>query len=375
MKKIVCAVLAVVMLLPLCACTVKSAEYAKYGNYGITLNMYKYLLAYYKSSFYSTFSQYGFFSPDEYDESVWNDSADGEVKLYEQVCGHVDNQINEMLVCAKLYEELETPDTKKLLENTVTEFINQDMTAVGSRADLNAILGLYGMNINTLRRLFEFEAKAMIVEDVYFGEGGKYAVTDGERERYYQDNYTRIKHILIKNDAKYVLDEKGNPKMDIYTGRYVTEELTEEEKAEKQALAKKLYERAKNGEDFEALIDKYNEDSGMSAYTDGYFITSETLLDTKYITAALLLEDGGVTLAETSYGYVILKKYPLDAGLWSKEISSAFFTDMDTDIVSEKKTKIYGKYYNEIAREPVDLTALFPSVYPLDSRLISQEDN
>jgi hypothetical protein len=48
---------------------------------------------------------------------------------------------------------------------------------------------------------------------------------------------------------------------------------------------------------------------------------------------------------------------------------------MDTDIVSEKKTKIYGKYYNEIAREPVDLTALFPSVYPLDSRLISQEDN
>ena len=372
MKKTVCLILSLAAVITLCSCAVSSADYARYGKYGITENMYKYLLAYYKSSFYSMFSEYGFFSSEEYDESVWEQSADGDKKLYEQVCEHVDNQINEMLVCAALYEQYENAETKKLLDDSVDDFINQDVTAVGSRADLNAILALYGMNINNLRRLFEYEAKAMIVEDKLFGEGAEYAVTDAEREQYYQENYSRIKHILIKNDVKYVLDGDGNPKMDIYTGRYVTEELSEEEKAEKLVLANELLQRAKDGEDFEALIDKYNEDSGMTAYTDGYFVTAETLLDTKYVTAALTLKEGEITLAETSYGYVILKKYPLEAGLWSKEMSSAFFTDMDTDILSEKKKQIYGKYYGEITREQTDAKAVFSSAAPLDSRLISQ---
>ncbi len=375
MKKIAIAALSLFTVFTLISCTVSSADYAKYKNRGITENMYKYLLAYYKSSFYSMFSQYGFFDPDAYDEAVWDETADGEKKLYEQVCDHVDGQINEMLVCSELYESYADADTKKLLDNTVNDFIDQDMKAVGSRADLNAILGQYGMNVNSLCRLFEFEAKAMIVEDRLFGDGGEAAVTDDERERYYQENYSRIKHILIKNDVKYVLDENGSPKMDIYTGRYVTEELTDDEKAEKLALAKQIEERAKNGEDFEALIEEYNEDSGMSAYTDGYFVTAETLLDLKYVTAALTLKTGEVTLAETSYGYVILKKYPLEAGLWSNEISSAFFEDMDGNIISEKKTEIYGKYYGGITREQTEKKTLFSSVVPLDSRLISREND
>ena len=53
-------------------------------------------------------------------------------------------------------------------------------------------------------------------------------------------------------------------------------------------------------------------------------------------------------------------------------MSSAFFTDMDTDILSEKKKQIYGKYYGEINREQTDAKAVFSSAAPLDSRLISQ---
>lgn len=377
MKKITAVILIISALFALSACTVGSPEYASYGQYAVTENMYKYLLAYYKSSFYSFFSGYGFFDNEEYDENIWNESAkDGGQTLSEQVAEYVDNQINEMLVSARLYEKYENADTKVLLDKTVEEFVNQDMSAVGSRSELNSILGQYGLNINTLRRVFELEAKALIVDDKLFGEGGEYAVTDAEREAYYQENYSRVKHILIKNDVKYVLDDKGQPKVDIYTGRYITKDLTDEEKAEKLAAANEVLEKAKSGESFEELIDRYNEDGGMSTYTDGYFVTADTLLDTKYVAAALTLSIGEVTLIETSYGLIIMKKYALDEGLWKNELNSAFFSETDEEIKSVKRKDVYGKYYADITRSDLDTKALFPTVHPLDSRLIaSSEDN
>lgn len=375
MKKVFAIILLLSMLGALCACTVGSPEYAAYGKYAVTENMYKYLLAYYKSSFYSFFSGYGLFDNEEYDENIWSESAEENGQtLAEQVADYVDNQINEMLVSAKLYEKYENNDTKTLLEKTVNEFVDQYISAVGSRAELNSILGQYDMNINTLRRVFELEAKALIVDDKLFGDNGEYAVTDAEREAYYQANFSRVKHILIKNDVKYVLDDKGQPKMDIYTGKYVTEELTEDEKAEKLATANEILEKAKNGESFEDLITEYNEDGGMATYKDGYFVTADTMLDTKYITAALTLGEGEVTLAETSYGLIIMKKYPLEEGLWKNDINAAFFEDVDGDIKSEKKKDVYGKYYGEITRYGADAKALFPTVYPLDSRLIATSD-
>ena len=142
MKKIIALILLCSTLTALCACTVGSPEYAAYGKYAVTENMYKYLLAYYKSSFYSFFSSYGFFDNEEYDENIWNEAAEeGGQTLAEQVADYVDNQINEMLVSARLYEKFENADTKALLDKTVEEFVNQDLSAAGSRAELNSILG------------------------------------------------------------------------------------------------------------------------------------------------------------------------------------------------------------------------------------------
>ena len=365
------------MLLPLCACTVSSPAYASYGKYEITVNMYEYWIAYYKARFYSSFADYGLVDG-EYDESVWDETADGDKTLAQQIVEHVDTQINEMLICAGIYDELGLSNNaaaKKQLQNTIDELINQDMNAAGSRAELNGILGVYGMNIDILRRALEFEAKATVVTDKLFGEGGEHAVTDEEREQYYQTNYGRAKHILIKNDVKYVLDDKGEPKVNIYTGRYETEELTAEEKEEKRKLAEDLLSRAQSGEDFDALIDGYNEDGGMTVYTDGYFVSADSLLDTKYITAVLTSKDGDVVLAETSYGLMIIKKYPLEAGMWNTELNSVFFSDMDTNIISQKKTDVFGEKYTQISRNAEYRDAFrLSDIAPLDGRLIYSED-
>ena len=376
MKKPLIFLLLLCTVLPLCACTVSSPVYASYGKYEITHNMYEYWIAYYKARFYVSFAEYGLVDG-EYDESVWDEKADGQTALSQQITEHVDSLINEMLVCSEIFDRLglnNDASVKKQLDETVDELISEDMSSAGSRQELNGILGVYGMNTDTLRRVFEYEAKASIVSDRLFGEGGEHAVTDDEREQYYQDNYQRAKHILIKNDVKYVLDDKGEPKMNIYTGRYETEELTDAEKAEKQKLAEDILARCENGEDFEALLDEYNEDSGMLVYTDGYFISADSLFDTKYLTAVLTSDIGAVKLTETSYGLMIIKKYPLDNGLWKNETNSVFFSDMDANIIAQKKLTVFGEKYKQVQRDEEYVKEFsLKDVQPIDSRLIYSE--
>ena len=377
MKKAVTIILILCFLCSACACTVSSPVYCSYGKYEITRNMYEYWVGYYKSGFYKSFSEYGLIDVEEYDESVWEQSADGVSTLSQQVREHVDSVISEMLICAELFDQLGLSSDKAVLQQLneiIDELIQKDTDAAGSRQELNAILGGYGMNINTLRRAFEYEAKASAVSDRLFGEGGEYAVTDGEREQYYQNNYHRAKHILIKNDVKYVLDDKGEPKMNIYTGRYETEELTEQEKEEKQKLAEEILQRALDGEDFDTLSEEYNEDSGGTVYTDGYFLTADSLFDTKYTTAVLTSEPGDIKLAETSYGLMIIKKYPLEAGMWEDEVNSVFFSDMDANIIEQKKTAVYGENYPQISYDEEYKNSLkLSDITPLDSRLIYSE--
>lgn len=378
MKKTVIFLLVLCMILPLCACTVSSPVYASYGKYGITRNMYEYWTAYYKARFYSSFAEYGLVDGEQYDESVWDQTTGGELTLGQQILQHVDSLINELLVCAELYDQLgfnNDASLKQQLDETVEELLKKDMNAAGSRQELNAILGAYGMNTDTLRRVIEYEAKASIVSDRLFGEGGEHAVTDEEREQYYQENYHRAKHILIKTDVKYVLDDNGDPKMNIYTGKYETEELTEEEKAEKKRLAEEIFARCENGEDFEELSKEYNEDPAMYTFTDGYFISADSLFDTKYMTAVLTSQPGEIKLADTSYGLMIIKKYPLDKGLWNSETNSVFFSDMDANIIAQKKNTVFGEKYSNIVFDTEYKNSLkLSDVLLLDSRLIYSEE-
>ena len=189
MKKVT-ALIAALCILFLPACTVSSPVYMSSGKYEITESMYEYWLSYYKTRFYGSFSSYGIFDG-EYDGSVWDERPDGGESFGEQVSAYVDRIVKEMIVCAKIFDESglsAEKDTKKLLSDTVGQFIDEAVKAAGSRPELNSILSAYGMNVNGLRRVYEYEVKALIVSDRYFGEGGEYEPTDDEQERDYIEN-------------------------------------------------------------------------------------------------------------------------------------------------------------------------------------------
>ena len=69
----------------------------------------------------------------------------------------------------------------------------------------------------------------------------------------------------------------------------------------------------KNGEDFMTVVAEYNEDPGMDVYgEDGYYFNSGVMVE-EYEEASFALEEGGVSeIVETTYGYHIIKRLPLD---------------------------------------------------------------
>ena len=137
--RIVAALAAAVMLAVSCAgCAASSPVYASYGKYGITEAMYEYWLSYYKARFYASLSDYGL--TDDGNGSVWDKSPDGGKTLGEQVKDHVDELIRQLLVSSVIYDERgfgEDAETKKLLDDAVDGFLSDEITAAGSRAELD----------------------------------------------------------------------------------------------------------------------------------------------------------------------------------------------------------------------------------------------
>ena len=120
---------------------------------------------------------------------------------------------------------------------------------------------------------------------------------------------TRVKHILIK-----IADEDTGEYFNLYTGGKFdeAESFLEEKLAEIKPKAEEVLEKAKNGEDFEALIDEYGEDPGMESeeYKDGYLVDEMSNFELPFKETSLKLEEGEISdLVPTVYGYHIIKAY------------------------------------------------------------------
>lgn len=99
-----------------------------------------------------------------------------------------------------------------------------------------------------------------------------------------------------------------------------------EEQVYEQALA--IYEKAKAGEDFDALIEEYGEDPGMSTYPAGYYFGKGEMVE-PFEDAVYALEIGEISEpVRTTYGYHIILRLPLDDGdLVTSETYTAFAYD------------------------------------------------
>ena len=118
-----------------------------------------------------------------------------------------------------------------------------------------------------------------------------------------EEGILRCKHILLMT-------------MDQSTGEPLPEEQQEEAKEKADALYEELSAQADDPEALEALFDELmeenTEDTGLAAYPDGYQFAPGTMVAEFSDTAAALEEYGLSEPVQSSYGWHIILRLPLD---------------------------------------------------------------
>lgn len=103
------------------------------------------------------------------------------------------------------------------------------------------------------------------------------------------DDKVTVKHILVEFEK----DDAGN--------------VTDEGRAAAKKEAEEVLAKAKNGEDFDKLVEQYNDDPGATA--EGYTFANDGTMVQEFADASFALEVGGISdIVETTYGYHIIKR-------------------------------------------------------------------
>ncbi len=245
------------------------------------------------------------------------------------------------VIAAEKGIEFTAEDKAELLE-----YKKQTVDEMGGKKAFKEQLEASGVN----ESLFDYISHAQfmyqkVYETLFTGEGEYALDADGILKSATDGGYIRVKHVLVQT----------------------TEDAEDFE--EKKALANEIAAKATAGEDFDALIQQYGEDPGMTSVPYGYIIdqngytTTGSGMVSEFTAGSIALEVGGVSAPiKTDYGFHIIKRYPIDVESINanfNEFQSEFTQLAVTEVLNEylqKTTPVYPEGYEEI-----DLHDVFPA--------------
>lgn len=154
---------------------------------------------------------------------------------------------------------------------------------------------------------------------------------------YNTGNFMYVKHILLTFDGRE------------------SEEATLTE-------ANAIYERAVNGESFEALIDEFNEDPGSQNSSVGYLFTDGEMV-VEFEDASKALKVGEISKpVRTDYGYHIIKKFDIPAEgdpMYDSKIEEMRITVGSAKLTEDEFMAVVDKYpieFDESKFSKIDLS-------------------
>lgn len=216
------------------------------------------------------------------------------------------------LIAAKM-EELEcslSQDQVNALESNITLY----KAMAGGEEAFNETLRQTGLDYDTYYLLSAVSYYVTALQEQLFPDDP----TDEELKTYIEENdVLYAKHILLMT-----IDPSTNLVLDEAT---VTQKKTTAED-----ILKQLRASTDPVTDFDALMNRYSDDTGLQAYPDGYIFTANEMVQ-EFETATRNLEYGQISdLVESSFGYhIILRLNPADA---DEVITSCQSARMDEQI-------------------------------------------
>lgn len=190
-----------------------------------------------------------------------------------------------------------------------------------------------GITEDVIRSVVEKSYIASYVYDAMMAEE-EVDVTDEQKE---DAVCIKVQHILISTTDTTTTDADGN-----------TVDMSEDEiaayKEEQKALAESVLEKAKDGEDFEALSEEYTaENAGFEFSFDktGFDPINYSYMVEEFYTAAWELKEGEISgLVESDYGYHIIKCISLNDEEATEANLSMVIEDLQATSLDEKITQL-----------------------------------
>lgn len=228
------------------------------------------------------------------------------------------------------------------------------------------------------------ERSEAIVEYLY-GENGAEKVTAEEKETYFTENYVAYQFIMINMTNSVKVDENGDRVRKTSTDadgnvtildEYETVTMTEEEKADKQLLAKLILTELEKGASFEELVMKYSDDYASVKYIDGaYAIKDGTFINATVTQAIEGLEIGEVTpeaisVNSDAYQYIV-KRVELVESAYENDTYAEIFKGFEDTVKYAK----YEEKLNAILEEIVIDTTVTAKYTIEDTFLSSYADD
>lgn len=255
-----------------------------------------------------------------YYQSLYASYYGGALDLSEEVEDGVtwDDQLKEIAyqnaVLLALVPDLAEEYGVSLSEDEMDDLVQEHDDDVASVGEDVYAYRLQAMNVND-ETAFWMDVESALFNKVQEAWQEKTAseLTDEEVDAYVEEkDLLRAKHILLLTK-------------DMTTG----EDYDEEKRDEQRAKAEDILERIQAGEDFDTLMNENSEDSGLSAYPDGYLFSAGEMV-TEFEEGTRALEIGAVSpeLVESAYGYHIILRMDPDCQETRDDLLEDKFNEM-----------------------------------------------
>lgn len=295
----------------------------------------------YKSAAISIKSQFLTSNDIEETDELWDKYID--TNYTSTVQEYLDAMVQTYLITYNLYS-IHFDELGLTLDKQVTDKIEENMNGFisqyGSKEALDKGLREQGFTYEDFEQQYYDEAKKDAVIMYYFGpDSTENPVSREDLRAYYEEYYTKVKHVFLSTK-----NSEGN-------------DLSNPEKEKIGKKAQEIYDKAIAGEDFEKLIDEYNEDPGMASSPSGYVFSSEDTSYTKvFHNAAFEMKPGDIKLVQSNLGYHIMKKYTFtDEEIFSTDTEVMLIENMMSEesskILDGLKERIGVEYNNSVLKE------------------------
>lgn len=333
-RRIITALIICVLLLG-CVPSCASNDYAlMIGDIKISKNQYKAIAMSLKTQFLTENSV-------EETDDMWDMYVDTTYSSTMQE--YLDAKIQSYIITYCLYsihfDELGLKLDKEV-EDEIEKTIETLESQYGGKDAFVEALESTGYDYDQFCEQYYNEAKEEAIIMHYFGPDSEINPTPrDEIKLYYQEYYANVKHIFFSTR-----DDEEN-------------DYSNEKKAEIGATAQRVYDRLLAGEDYDKLLDEYNEDPGMASNPSGYIFSKE---DTSYVPlfvqTAFELQPGETKLIQTYLGYHIVKKYAFtDENTFTADNEKLLIENMKSaeasELLDELKEEIGVTYNNTVLEE------------------------